>query len=635
MNCPDGVTTGAIRGIIASLLLIGVAAMPAWAAPCLLLSNEASPDIQPCLSEPPAADGLRRLRIELSWAGPGVIHRVLDLRVPDVLALTMRQQAVAADGSMTGPPLLLQALRADSAYAERVLPSPRIAVPLSLAPGRHRIELDYRIHLDGRLYPRLDDDAGWRARNALGDMFSGMQWGLMLASLLLAVMTRVLAKTPVNWAYAALVAVHGAGLVQIRGDAFAYLWPQAPLFNQGITVLAVSLVLCTHAWFATQFLDLRERWPPVYRLHLLLLALLGLNLLLQRGEAAAAGAGVLALAYAALAFAVSWRSLRSAAADARLYTAGTASYVLFTIVLFVPFAAGHNPWPGFDFLVLPEIGYMLETACLGAAMVWRVRRMQQRQAAAREQQLQDAQGLIEAESARLAAHARAERNTLLLAGAGHDLSQPLASLRMALSALQLPQGQEPVAHHLERTIAYAQTLLRDMLAEARNEHRAHDDRVSLGDCITQVVRAHAGAAAAKGLALRVVDTQVEVRASSLLLARVLHNLVGNAVRYTPRGRVLVGVRRRAGGVELQVLDTGPGLRPDQLQLLQQPFQQGTAAAAEGHGLGLFIVRTLCEQSGFRLRVASRVGRGCAFCVWVPLGPAGEPGPQRNVAFTSS
>ncbi|WP_141291857.1 sensor histidine kinase, partial [Ideonella azotifigens] len=78
-----------------------------------------------------------------------------------------------------------------------------------------------------------------------------------------------------------------------------------------------------------------------------------------------------------------------------------------------------------------------------------------------------------------------------------------------------------------------------------------------------------------------------------------------------------------------------GLRPDQLQLLQQPFQQGTAAAAEGHGLGLFIVRTLCEQSGFRLRVASRVGRGSAFCVWVPLGPAGEPGPQRSVPFTSS
>ena len=367
-------------------------------------------------------------------------------------------------------------------------------------------------------------------------------------------------------------------------------------------------------------MSLREREPVLYRLHLGLIALLVLNLLVPPPEAGAERAGLLAGVYAVLAMVVTFQYQRSGAPDARLYTLGTGSYVFFTIVLFVFCGTGHNPWPRFDHFVFPEIGYLLETSFLSAALLWRVRELRNRQEAARQQQLRDAQTLAELDAARRAAELRAEQRTLMFAGASHDLSQPLASLRMALGALQPRQDQASVVDHLDRTIGYAQTLLRDILAQARHDHHAHDDSLMLGECIAHVVREHGPAASAKGLRLRGVDTRVELRASSLVLSRVLHNLVSNAVRYTRRGRILVGVRRRAGGVELQVLDTGPGLLPAQLALLQQPFQQGAAAAAEGHGLGLFVVRTLCEQNGLRLRVATRIGRGSAFCVWIPAGP---------------
>jgi len=105
---------------------------------------------------------------------------------------------------------------------------------------------------------------------------------------------------------------------------------------------------------------------------------------------------------------------------------------------------------------------------------------------------------------------------------------------------------------------------------------------------------------------------------TLMFAGVSHDLVSNAVRYIRHGRSLVGVRRRAGGVELQVLDTGPGLLPEQLARLQQPFRQGSSDAAEGHGLGLFVVRTLCQQNGLQLSVSSRIGRGSVFRVWIPV-----------------
>ena len=619
MKSPRG-WIGAIRRIIATAVFAVAAASGAWAAPCTLQAGERVTDIQACLDESPDTGTLRHVSLDLAWAGPGIARRVLDLRIPSVVELAVRQRALGADGTPLGPPVLLQAMHIDSAYDERVLPSPRVAVPFALAPGRHRIELDYRIYMEGRLYPRLEDERAWRESNAKTDMSSGLEWGLMLASLLLALMTWTLVREPATGAYALLVVVNSIGLAEIRGDAFAYLWPADPLFSEWATLCGVSLAVCSHAWFAARFLGLRERSPGLYRLHLAMIVLLVANLLAPPAEAIGARAGGLAVAYAVLALAVTARYQRNGAPDARLYTLGTGSYVFFTIVLFVICATGHNPWPRLDHFVFPEIGYLLETSFFSAALLWRVRQLRARQAAARQQQLQDAQALMEADAARRAADVRAEQRTLMFAGASHDLSQPLASLRMALGALQPRQDQAGVVDHLDRTIGYAQTLLRDILAQARSDHHAHDDRVMLGECIAHVVREHGPAASAKGLRLRGADTRVELRISSLVLSRVLHNLVSNAVRYTRRGRILVGLRRRAGGVELQVLDTGPGLLPAQLALLQQPFQQGEAAAADGHGLGLFVVRSLCEQNGLRLRVSSRIGRGSAFCVWIPVEP---------------
>lgn len=610
--------TSRIAAIVTIFVGLLVLAAPCWAAPCELLAGQPSTDLQACGSEAPSSGPGRHLSLDLNWAGPGVLQRVLDLRVPDVVALQVSQQPLSPAGQPQGPAQVLQTLGAASVYADRVLPSPRVAVPLVLPPGRYRISLDYQIHLAGRLYPLLEEPSAWRQRNAWVDIASGLQWGVMLTWLVLVMGSGLLAGEPAQRAYVALVLVHGVGLLEIRGYAFATLWPDSPELNQVATLVGVSLVMCTHAWFAAQFLRLRERMPRLYALHVGLMGLLALNLLSLPAEAAAARAGGLALAYALLALCVTWRSLRSGAPDLRLYVAGTGSYVVFTIVLFVLCGSGHHPWPALDHFLLPEVGYLLEATFLGAALLWRVRQSRQRQAQAREQQLDDARQLIQVEVARREANKRADRAALQFAGIGHDLMQPLASLRLALGALRPPPDQAPIAEHLDRTVAYAQTLLRDMLASGRSEHLAHDDRVMLGDCIARVVREHGAAAAAKGLQLTAVDTQLEWPASSLLLSRLLHNLVSNAVRYTVQGRILVGVRRRLGGLEIQVLDTGPGLMPEQLSRLTQPFQQGQAAAVEGHGLGLFIVRTLCEQHGYEFRVRSRVGRGSVFGVWMPL-----------------
>ncbi|MCF7749165.1 hypothetical protein KQ945_00305 [Bacillus subtilis subsp. subtilis] len=116
------------------------------------------------------------------------------------------------------------------------------------------------------------------------------------------------------------------------------------------------------------------------------------------------------------------------------------------------------------------------------------------------------------------------------------------------------------------------------------------------------------------------------------LRQILLNLVGNAVKFTPCGRVDVSVRAGAGGQGLQlvVADTGPGMRADQVKRLFQRFEQadgaGTAAGQGGSGLGLAISRELAQAMGGDIAVDSHPGKGTRFQVWLPLATTAPPTP---------
>jgi CheY-like chemotaxis protein len=111
----------------------------------------------------------------------------------------------------------------------------------------------------------------------------------------------------------------------------------------------------------------------------------------------------------------------------------------------------------------------------------------------------------------------------------------------------------------------------------------------------------------------------------VLLGRILRNLLSNALRYTERGGVLVGIRRRGDGLRVAVWDTGPGIHPDQQKIIFEEFRQignPERGPAKGQGLGLAIVAKTADLLGHRLTMRSRVGRGSMFAITLPL--AGAP-----------
>ena len=120
--------------------------------------------------------------------------------------------------------------------------------------------------------------------------------------------------------------------------------------------------------------------------------------------------------------------------------------------------------------------------------------------------------------------------------------------------------------------------------------------------------------------LKFVPSSLAVQSDRRLLRRLLQNLVSNAIKYTPTGRVLVGCRRRRGRLRIGVYDTGLGIPASKKRAIFQEFhrlEQG-AKVARGLGLGLSIVERIARVLDHKVAVVSTVGRGSQFLLDVPL-----------------
>jgi signal transduction histidine kinase len=118
----------------------------------------------------------------------------------------------------------------------------------------------------------------------------------------------------------------------------------------------------------------------------------------------------------------------------------------------------------------------------------------------------------------------------------------------------------------------------------------------------------------------VADTLPLLRTDPGKLKMVLKNLLGNAVKFTEQGSIVVEAHGQQGGIAISVSDTGIGIPPEEMRNIFEPFLQVERAATRrygGIGLGLHIVKRLLEMVGGTIEVQSRVGHGSTFRVWLP------------------
>jgi len=242
----------------------------------------------------------------------------------------------------------------------------------------------------------------------------------------------------------------------------------------------------------------------------------------------------------------------------------------------------------------------------------------------------------EIELALKAAKAQAElanqSKTRFLAAASHDLRQPLSSALLFLESVEtgtLATSDRDYLHKALVALASLSNLLGTLLDVARLDSGTIEPQYSdfpAAAVLDRIVPEFEGVARAAGLELEFVRSGVWLRSDMHLLETVLRNLISNAIRYTPRGRVLVGCRRRRDGLEIQVHDTGIGIAGEHLNAIFDPYYQVPAGArvrGAGIGLGLSIVDRIATLLSLEHRVRSQPGRGSMFAVRVPYGRAPE------------
>ncbi|MCB1627472.1 MAG: PAS-domain containing protein [Xanthomonadales bacterium] len=222
-----------------------------------------------------------------------------------------------------------------------------------------------------------------------------------------------------------------------------------------------------------------------------------------------------------------------------------------------------------------------------------------------------------------------------VASAVHDLLQPLNAARMFLSALRSRlQSAESrrMAEHVDQALAAQDAILNSLLDISRLESgtlAVQPCDVAVGPLLQALAREFGIVAQARGLQLRHVPCSATVRTDADLLRRILLNLLANAVRYTPSGRILLGCRRTVDGVRVEVHDQGPGI-PDSLQreIFEEFRRLDNAGAASGSdpgggargaGLGLAIVERIGRLLDHRIGLRSRLGHGSIFSVELPWG----------------
>jgi Na+/proline symporter/signal transduction histidine kinase/CheY-like chemotaxis protein len=219
--------------------------------------------------------------------------------------------------------------------------------------------------------------------------------------------------------------------------------------------------------------------------------------------------------------------------------------------------------------------------------------------------------------------------TRFLAAASHDILQPLNAARLYVTSLVERQngGEDSrLVENIDDSLEAIEDILGALLDISRLDAGAMTPSISsfrMADLLRSLEIEFAPIARDKGLDLRFMPCSLPIESDRSLLRRLLQNFISNAIKYTPRGRVLVGCRRRGEQLEISIHDTGVGIPVQKRGEIFKEFhrlEQG-ARIARGLGLGLSIVERLARVLHHRIAIDANSFGGSIFSVTVPVAAA--------------
>ncbi|MDE1325946.1 hybrid sensor histidine kinase/response regulator [Vibrio aestuarianus] len=225
-----------------------------------------------------------------------------------------------------------------------------------------------------------------------------------------------------------------------------------------------------------------------------------------------------------------------------------------------------------------------------------------------------------------------------LAAVSHDLMQPLNAARLFASSLAevaKEAEEKKLAGYIESSLEAAEDLIGDLLDISRLESGkldTHRHSFAINDVLANLNAEFSALAKQQGIDFTLIPSSLYVMSDPKLLRRVVQNFLTNAFRYNPQGKVVLGVRRVAGRVRIDVWDNGIGIEEDKQQEIFEEFNRGSQVRSDqGLGLGLAISKGIAHVLGHQISMRSWVGKGSVFSITLDKSEPAEQQPAVPIA----
>ena len=537
-------------------------------------------------------------------------------------------------------PLILQ--NELSPFSTRPIGYPELVVPLELEPGDEAaILVRYESGGSSELSFSVETVESFEAKTSRRTAKNFIYYGMVVLLCIIATLAFIVTRQWVFMAYTLYAASMLLFIAHADGNAFKYLWPNEPLFNAFATIPVGTALAVFCANFARVFLKTRQYHPLMDKLLLGAIAVALFHLaasLFVDHQIIKKTLILVALASILLATVSGFVAAYSRFKQVRFYLIGWSGAFISASIL------SSRHWLGVE--ISEEVQFdsmrivlVVDATLMGLAIWDSLNQGRKAQHLALKSSLINAERnlklstrLHELEQQYETVLKLAQQQEHRIADTLHDLRQPLHALRLNVNNLALAGDSKGDRQQIENTFGYLERLVSGHLAASASQLSANKTaatstagqetgrgELKLGAVLSGIHEMFLPDAREKGLDFRFVNSSLQSDADPLEVMRIVSNLVANAIKYTPQGKVLLGARRHGGKVRIEVHDTGPGMSAAQFEQAKLRSQRlaKTSVNGSGEGYGLSIVSELAARRGYEFaRIADR-DRGFSVGVTFP------------------
>jgi len=303
------------------------------------------------------------------------------------------------------------------------------------------------------------------------------------------------------------------------------------------------------------------------------------------------------------------KSIKQQRITAWLFIIGSVAHYFFTCLLLLMLLGAPL---GAEIFAFSTGGQLVDILCFSTAILLNSRRTQSLLNQQINQRLADIENLNLSEQTASALREQNKDVILDSTRTAHDLQQVLSSIRLQLST----QNPNPATVDLlQNSVNYAADLLEQKIKKGKTSYSDIAQNNDLHTIIASAAERHQATLSH----LRWRAHHAVLPCSAVAVKRLIDNLLNNAHKYAHSPKILLTGRKMKGRYCIQVRDQGQGIAQDKLQRIFEPFQRVSTTDIDdlGHGLGLHIVKFLCEEFSYRFDVQSTPGKGTCFSIDIP------------------